>query len=125
ATALGPDSLANALRTVTPALFANSAADYIAFLEHALGAVEEMRAGDADHVRYARLRIGDAAIELGDGAPMSGAFMLYVADPDERYERAIGAGATSIMTPSDQPYGRVAGVRDSVGTQWFFSKPAR
>jgi uncharacterized glyoxalase superfamily protein PhnB len=125
ATPLGPNSLATALRTVTPALFANSAADYITFLERALGAVEEMRAGDAEHVRYARVRIGDAAIELGDGAPMPGAFMLYVTNPDERYERAVAAGATSIMAPSDQPYGRVGGVRDAVGNQWFFSRPAR
>jgi len=125
ASPLGPNSLSTALRTVTPALFADSAAGYITFLERALGAVEEMRAGDSDHVRYARLRIGDAAIELGDGAPMPGAFMLYVTDPDERYERAVAAGATSIMTPSDQPYGRVAGVRDPVGNQWFFSRPAR
>lgn len=123
ASPLGPNSLANALRTVTPALFADSAAGYIPFLERALGAVEEMRAGDGDRVRYARLRIGDAAVELGDGVPMPGAFMLYVTDPDERYERAVAAGATSIMTPSDQPYGRAAGVRDAVGNQWFFSKP--
>jgi PhnB protein len=123
ATPLRPDSLANALRTVTPALFADSAAEYMAFLERALGAVEEMRAGDGEHVRYARVRIGDAAIELGDGAPMPGAFMVYVTDPDERYERAVAAGATSIMTPSDQPYGRIAGVRDAVGNQWFFSRP--
>ena len=125
ATPLGPDSLANALRTVTPALFAASAADYMTFLERALGAVEEMRAGDGEHVRYARMRIGDAAIELGDGTPMPGAFMLYVTDPDGWYERAVTAGATSIMAPSDQPYGRVGGVRDAVGNQWFFSKPGR
>ena len=100
----GRETLANALRTVTPALFADSA---------------------GEHVRYARVRIEDAAIELGDGTPMPGAFMLYVTDPDERYERAVAAGATSIMAPSDQPYGRVAGVRDAVGNQWFFSKPAR
>ena len=125
ATPLGPRSLANALRTVTPTLFADSAADYITFLERALGAVEEMRAGDAIHVRYALLRIGDAAIELGDGIPMPGAFMLYVINPDERYERAVAAGAASIMAPSDMPYGRLAGVRDAVGNQWFFSRPAR
>jgi len=123
ASPLGPNSLANALRTVTPTLFADSAADYITFLERALGAVEEMRAGDGDRVRYARLRIEDAAVELGDGVPMPGAFMLYVTNPDERYERAVAAGATSIMPPSDQPYGRAAGVRDAVGNQWFFSKP--
>jgi uncharacterized glyoxalase superfamily protein PhnB len=125
ASPLGPNSLATALRTVTPALFADSAADYITFLERALGAVEEMRAGDGDHVRYARVRIGDAAVELGDGVPMPGAFMLYVTNPDEWYERAVAAGAISIMTPSDQPYGRVGGVRDAVGNQWFFSRPAR
>jgi uncharacterized glyoxalase superfamily protein PhnB len=124
ATPLGPNSLANSLHTVTPTLFATSAAEYMAFLTEALGAVEEMRAGDGGQVRYARMRIGDAAIELGDGTPMPGAFLLYVTDPDARYERAIAAGATSIMPVGEQPYGRIGGVQDSVGNQWFFSRPA-
>jgi uncharacterized glyoxalase superfamily protein PhnB len=124
ATALGPNSLANKARTVTPTLFADNAADYMAFLTRALGAVEEMRAGDAEHVRYARMWIDDAAIELGDGNPMPGAFMLYVADPDARYERALAAGATSIMPMTDQPYGRIGGVQDPLGGEWFFSRPS-
>jgi PhnB protein len=49
--------------------------------------------------------------------------MLYVSDPDAMYQQAIAAGATSVMPLSDQPYGRVGGVQDPVGTQWFFSRP--
>lgn len=125
ATALGPDSLASALRTVTPYLNMEGAAEYIEFLKGALGAVEEMRAAEAPGpVRYARVRIGDAAIELGEGGAMPGSFMLYVEDPDARYQQALDAGARSIMPLSDAPYGRVGGVEDLRGNQWFFSRPS-
>ena len=125
ATPLGPQSLANALRTVTPVLHLKGAAEYVEFLTRALGAADEMRApGPSGELRYGRVRVGDAAIELGEGDPMPGCFMLYVADPDAMYQQAIAAGATSIMPLSDQPYGRVGGVEDSVGNQWFFSRPA-
>ena len=50
-----------------------------------------------------RVRVGDAAIELGEGDPMPGSFMLYVVDPDAMYQDAITAGATSIMPLSNQP----------------------
>jgi PhnB protein len=93
-------------------------------LKHALGAVEEMRATTpSGELRYGLLRVGDAAIELGEGDPMPGSFMLYVADPDTMYRQAIAAGATSIMPLGDQPYGRVGGVQDAMGNQWFFSRP--
>ena len=125
ATPLGPESLATALRTVTPFLRLKGAAEYVVFLKRALGAVEEMREAEpSGALRYGRIRVGDAAIELGEGDAMPGSFMLYVADPDAMYQRAITAGATSIMPLSDQPYGRVGGVQDEMGNQWFFSRPA-
>jgi uncharacterized glyoxalase superfamily protein PhnB len=123
ATPLGPDSLARALRTVTPVLHVRDAAAYDDFLQRALGASEEMRAGDGGQIRYARLRIGDAAVELGEGEPMPGSFLLYVADPDAWYARALAAGATSLAPPADQPYGRSGGVEDGWGGQWFFTRP--
>ena len=122
-TPLGPASVATALRTVTPFLHALRAADYAEFLQHGLGASEEMRHDEGGEFRYARLRIGDAAIELGTGEPMPGSFMLYVLDPDERYQRALDSGAVSVMPMSEQPYGRVGGVEDRVGNQWFFARP--
>jgi PhnB protein len=124
ATPLGAHSLANALRAVTPAILLKGAAEYMEFLKRALGAVEETRVmGPSGELRYGLLRVGGAAIELGEGDPMPGSFMLYVADPDTMYRQAIGAGATSVMPLGDQPYGRVGGVQDAMGNQWFFSRP--
>ena len=124
ATPLGAQSLASALRTATPFLHVKGAAPYNEFLKRALGAVEEMRHDEGGQLRYARLRIGDGAIEMGEGEPMPGSFLLYVGDPDARYQHALVAGATSLMPPTDQPYGRIGGVEDAWGNQWFFSRPA-
>ena len=123
-TPLGPDSVASALRTVTPFLHASEAGRYDEYLQRMLGAVEEMRHDDGGQFRYARLRVGDAAIELGEAQPMPGSFMVYVADSDAAYQRALAAGATSIMPMSNEPYGRVGGVEDYAGNQWFFARPA-
>jgi uncharacterized glyoxalase superfamily protein PhnB len=123
-TPLGPGSVAGALRTVTPFLHAPDAGRYDEYLQRALGAVEEMRHEEGGQFRYGRLRVGDAAIELGEAEPMPGAFMVYVEDPDAAYQRAIDAGAKSIMPLSNEPYGRVGGVEDYTGNQWFFARPA-
>lgn len=123
ATPLGPESVGHALRTVTPFLRAANAAQYDEFLQRALGALEEMRHDEGSRFRYARLRIGDAAIELGEGEPMPGSFTVYVDDPDAYYERALAAGATVVMPVGDQPFGRMGGVQDPEGTQWYFLKP--
>jgi uncharacterized glyoxalase superfamily protein PhnB len=45
---------------------------------------------------------------------------LYVPDVDAAYQRAIKAGATSIMEPADQFYGdRSGGVKDPAGNSWY------
>jgi uncharacterized glyoxalase superfamily protein PhnB len=125
ATPLNPQSLASSQGTVTPVLHVDGAVEYVEFLKRALGAVDEIRAmGPAGELRYGRVRVGDGAIELGEGDPMPGSFMLYVSDPDAMYHQAIAAGATSSMPLSDQPYGRVGGVEDAHGNQWFFARPA-
>ncbi len=122
-TPLGPRSVASALRTVTPVLHAKGASKYHEFLKRALGAVEEMRHDEGGLLRYARLRIGDSVIELGEGEAMPGSFLCYVGDPDALYQQALSAGAASLMPPADQPYGRIGGVEDAWGNQWFFSRP--
>lgn len=123
-TPLGPSSGRRALRTVTPFLHVRGAAEYADLLKRALGAVEETRHEEpTGELRYARLRIGDAVIELGEGEPMPGSFLLYVRDPDALYRQSLDAGATSVMSPSDQPYGRIGGVEDAAGNQWYFSRP--
>jgi uncharacterized glyoxalase superfamily protein PhnB len=124
-TPLGPQSVLHSLRTVTPFLHARGASGYAGFLVAALDGVAELRHEEpAGHLRYVRIRIGDAAIELSENDPMPGSFMLYVPDPEASYRRAIEAGATSLAEPFDQPYGRTAWVQDPAGSQWFFTRPS-
>ena len=128
ATHLGPGHVAPGLRTVTPFLHVREAAQYIGFLQRAFGAEEEGRHDVEGHVQYARLRIGNAAIELGeaqrDFEPMPGSFYLYVRDPDVLYQRALEAGGKSVWPPAKQPYGeRVAAVEDATGSLWFLARP--
>jgi len=125
ATSLGPSAVPEALRTVTPFLHAQNVGEYIGFLQRAFGAVEEARheiLGGA--VPYARVRIGDAAVEMGGPAdPMPGAYFLYVADVDVVYEQAIAAGAKSLSPPAVRPSGdRIAFVEDPVGNHWYIAR---
>lgn len=127
ATSLGPTPVPEGLRTVTPYLHPRSAPTYIDFLTRAFGAVEEFRAEHQGVVMHARVRIGDAAVEMGE-APDRGekaGFYLYVADVDALHERAVAAGAKSILAPANQEYGdRLAIVEDPLGITWAMARPA-
>jgi uncharacterized glyoxalase superfamily protein PhnB len=129
ATHLSRSYVPEGLRTVTPFLHVERVAQYIEFLKRAFSAVEEGRHDASEgRVMYARLRIGNAAIELGEAegpaASMPGGFYLYVGDADAVYEQALAAGAKSLWKPTDQQYGdRVAAVEDAIGNQWFIARP--
>lgn len=130
ATHLGGSYVPEGLRTVTPFVHTEAAGRYIGFLQQAFGAVAERRdEAPEGPVIYARLRIGNAAIELaeaeGTATSMPGGFYLYVDDADALYDRALVAGAKSLWPPADQPYGdRVGAVEDSTGNQWFIARAA-
>jgi uncharacterized glyoxalase superfamily protein PhnB len=72
---------------------------------------------------YAALRVGDGALEMGEGEGGSpSAFYLYVQDADAVYKRAVDAGARSLYAPADQPYGdRVGGIEDAWGNTWYIA----
>jgi len=127
ATSLGPAPVPEGLRTLTPYLHPRSAPTYIDFLTRSFGAVEEFRAEHQGVVMHARVRIGDAAVEMGE-APDRGekpGFYLYVADVDALHDRAVAAGATSRMAPANQAYGdRLAMVEDPLGVMWALARPA-
>ena len=53
--------------------------------------------------------------------PTASMIYLYVPNVDAVYQKALKAGATSVMEPADQFYGdRSGGVKDAAGNQWFF-----
>jgi uncharacterized glyoxalase superfamily protein PhnB len=56
--------------------------------------------------------------------PMATAIYLYVENVDAMYEQALKAGATSVLPPTDQPYGdRNAWVTDPFDNIWYLATP--
>ena len=114
-------------RSVTPYMQVEGAPRCIDFLKQAFQAEEVMRHETPDGVvRHAKIRIGDSVLEMGEAhepfpaMPLN--LHLYVQDTDAVYEQALGAGATSVRAPQDQPYGdREGGVRDPFGNVWWIT----
>lgn len=115
--------------TVTPYLVARQVDTLLAFVQGAFGATETFRAPGDDGGAHIEVRLGDSMVMLGGtgGASALPAMLyLYVEDVDAVYERAVGAGAVSIMVPADQPDGdRRGGVQDPCGNQWYIATHRR
>ena len=100
---------------------------FIDFLENAFGAeVVERHHSETGYVYHAKVRLGDTIVEMGEAheqwQPMKSAIYMYVEDVDAMYRRALSAGATSVLEPTDQPYGdRLARVRDDFGNTWHLA----
>jgi PhnB protein len=132
ATHTGPTYFAREPRTVTPHLYVprtpeRGASQFIAFLQAALGAEVELRHDAPDgRVMHAVVRIQGTAVELGEGdepqfeAPS--ALMVSLDDLDAAYEQALAAGARPLFPPASQTFGgRMAGVADAWGNEWFLA----
>ena len=109
--------------SVTPQLDVKGAAKLIDFMKQAFGAEEIMRMpGPGGALMHAEVKIGDSIVMMSDAvreAPMPGSVFLYVNDVDAVYERALQAGATSQLEPTDMFWGdRFASVKDSFGNKW-------
>ena len=100
---------------------------FIDFLENAFGAeVVQRHESPEGFVYHAKVRIGDAIVEMGEAhdqwQPMQSAIYMFVEDVDATYRQALNAGATSALEPTDQPYGeRSAWVNDEFGNIWYLS----
>ena len=131
ATARGASFTPRGLHAVNVYLHPLRAEPLLAFLVRALGATSIEKFASPDGVvHHAKALVGDSVIEMGEAQgpyrPMPTMFFVYVPDADAAYERALAAGASSVVPPADQPYGaRQAGVRDPFGNQWYFATPIR
>ena len=118
--------------TATPYLIVKGAADAIEFYKQAFGAAELFRVPGPDGVlMHAEIKIGDSIIMLADEFPQMDALgpktiggspvglMLYLANVDEVFHRAITAGAKEIRPLQNQFYGDRSGtVEDPFGHKW-------
>jgi PhnB protein len=115
------------LRSVQPYLHLREAHNMIPFMEAAFGAEAlGVHKSPQGMVLHATIRIGNATLEIdeahGEYQPKPCHLHVYVPDTDATYQRALGAGATSIEPPRDAPYGdRAAGVKDPFGNSWFIA----
>jgi PhnB protein len=113
--------------SVMPYLVVQGVPTLLDFLKQAFDATEIFRMPRPDGtIMHAEVKIGDSIVMMGEAAgefqPMPGAIHLYVNEADATYQRALQAGATSVMEPADQFYGdRSAGVKDPVGNRWWIA----
>ncbi|HUO82743.1 MAG TPA: VOC family protein [Gammaproteobacteria bacterium] len=118
--------------TATPYLIVAGAAKALDFYTKVFGATELMRMeAPGGKIGHAEIRIGDSVIMLADEHPDMGikgprtlggtpvSIMLYVADVDTLYNKAIEAGARELKPLEDQFYGDRSGtVTDPFGHVW-------
>lgn len=121
--------------TASPYLIFRDASKALAFYEQAFGAeVITRHIDDEDRVVHAEMRIGDSTFMMTNETPafpqMRGAetlgdspvhIFLYVDEVEERFQRALDAGASVVMPLAEQAYGRSGGLKDPFGLVWWLS----
>jgi uncharacterized glyoxalase superfamily protein PhnB len=131
ATHKGESYVPKGLHNVNVYLHPLKADPMIDFLKRAFGAEEMAKyASPEGVVQHAEVRVGSSVVEMGEAhgpyQPLPSTFYLYVNDVDALYERTLKAGATSLQSPTDQPYGdRVGGVKDPFGNTWYIATHIR
>ena len=118
--------------TATPYLVVRGADKALDFYTRAFGAKEVVRMdGPGGKVMHAEFQIGDSMIMLSEEFPQMGSVspstlngtassvMLYVADVDAAFPKAIAAGAKEEMAPIDMFWGdRFGKLVDPFGHKW-------
>lgn len=113
--------------TVTPYLVVPDVDAMIGFLASAFDARETFRAQGSGGGIHTEVKLGNSMVMIGQaGAGASGyaaQTFLYVDDVDAWYARAIAAGATAQMEPTDREDGhRMAFVGDPWGNAWYIGQ---
>lgn len=113
--------------TVMPYLIVNDGLGLIQFLEDVFGATEkEIHYTDDNKLMHGEVIINnDSCIMISEASDkwkvQNAGLYINVADADETFKKALEAGATSIMEPADQPYGRSGGITDPHGNVWWIT----
>ena len=122
-------------RSLAPYLYVRGAVRAMDFYALAFGAQEVFHMDAPDgKIAHAEMQIGDSILMLADENPAIGArspescsgtpasVFLYVGDVDAVCARALSAGATAHMLPTDMFWGdRLATLSDPFGHEWLIA----
>lgn len=123
----------SSIHDVFPYLMVRDANAAISFYKSAFGATELFRLVEpSGRIGHAELQLGPAVLMVCDEFPEYGmvgpqdaqftgcTLHLHVDDADAMADRAVAAGATMLMPPTDQFYGeRSCRLRDPFGHAWL------
>ncbi|MEX0662645.1 MAG: VOC family protein [Balneolaceae bacterium] len=112
--------------TVMPYLILKNVEAFIEFTKTVFDAEEKMKHPDENgRVVHAEITIGDSAIMTGESndqySTQNAGLYINVNSADETYQKALDAGAESVMGLSDKEYGRSCGVKDPFGNTWWIT----
>ncbi len=119
-------NIPNGHQTVMPYLMLNGADTFINFVKlvfHAEVTFERKR--DENYLMHAEVRINGSTLMFCDATDQWKAqnanLFVYVPNADETYQKAVAAGAETVMPLSDQDYGRTCGITDPTGNVWWIT----
>lgn len=109
---------------VMPYLILNNPEAFLKFTQEVFGATEKMKVmRDENTIMHGEILIGESCIMFAGATDefsvQNAGMYINVADADATFEKALAAGATSVMPPADQDYGRSGGVKDPCGNVWW------
>jgi len=111
--------------TLTPYLTVPDGEKMLSFLQEVFGAKMFERHNRPDGtLQHAELQLGDSKIMVGQAnekfTPRPQTIYVYLPDVDTTFQRAIAAGAKSLMPVANQFYGdRSGGFEDHAGNWWW------
>src|SRR3954451_20832846 len=119
-------------RAITPNLTVERGLDALDYYQRAFGAEVVRRLVLDGKLMHGEIRIGDSLVTVTEPFPGSTApapeqpvpasILLYTADVDAVYARAVQEGATPVNEPADQFHGDRAGsLRDPFGHRWMLA----
>jgi PhnB protein len=122
--------LREGFRTVTPYVVVSDVHEEVDFIKKVFGAEGKVYGLGSAGGFHSEYRIGDSMLMIGgggkgakwQGTPAPASLHVYVENVDGVYQRAMQAGATSLMPPTDLEYGeRGAAIEDVGGNHWYLA----
>jgi PhnB protein len=124
------DQVPTYYNTVMPYLILKDAAKFREFTISVFNASEAYITKREDSsIMHGEITIGGSTIMYAEATQQwsiqTAGLYINVFDCDENYKKALEVGATSVMEPGDQSYGRSCGIKDPCGNTWWITSPLK